>query len=120
MIASVALIIPPLISVMRRMRRIVAILVNGLVESGHYQIGTGRSFFRIMTRLGYIFTFIALFFLLIPVAPMARDFPFLLIVAVVVGIMVTIWLRDINKATYDRMTNLLSENLLETKDEAEQ
>jgi monovalent cation:H+ antiporter-2, CPA2 family len=120
MAISVALIVPPLISVMRRMRRIVAILVKGLVESGRYQMSTGRNFFRIMTRLGYIFTFVALFFLLIPIAPMARDFPFLLIVAVVVGILVTIWLRDINKATYDRMTNLLSENLLEPKDEAEE
>ena len=92
MIISVALIVPPLISVMRRMRRIVAILVDGLVESGRYQLSTGRNFFRIMTRLGYIFTFVALFFLLIPIAPMARDFPFLLIVGIVVGILVTIWL----------------------------
>jgi CPA2 family monovalent cation:H+ antiporter-2 len=119
MIISVALIIPPLISIMRRMRRIVRILVTGLVETGHYHNNMGRLFFRIMTRLGYIFIFITLFFLLIPIAPMARDFPFLLIAAIIVGILVTIWLRDINKATYDKMTNLLSENLLEPGDKVE-
>jgi monovalent cation:H+ antiporter-2, CPA2 family len=119
MIISVALIVPPLISIVRRMKRIVAILAKGLIESGRFQSGTGHMFFRIMTRLGYIFTFIALFFMLIPIAPMARDFPFLLVAALVIGIMVTVWLRDINKATYDRMTNLLSENLLEPRKESE-
>ena len=116
MIISVALIIPPLISIMRRMRRIVKILVNGLVETGRFQNSSGQLFFRIMTRLGYIFIFITMFFMLIPIAPLAREFPFLLIVAVIVGILVTIWLRDINKATYQRMTDLLSENLLEQKE----
>lgn len=119
MIISVALIIPPLISIMRRMRHIVIILAKGLVETGRFQGTTGHMFFRIMTRLGYIFTFITLFFLLIPIAPMARNFPFLLVAAVVIGIMVTVWLRDINKANYDRMTNLLSENLLESKKDSE-
>jgi hypothetical protein len=119
MIISVALIVPPLISIVRRMRRIVIILAKGLLESGRIQNSTGYMFFRIMTRLGYIFTFIALFFMLIPIAPMARDFPFLLVAAVVIGIMVTVWLRDINKATYDKMTNLLSENLLEPKQDSE-
>lgn len=119
MIISVALIVPPLISIVRRMRRIVIILVKGLVESGRFQSSTGHMFFHIMTRLGYIFTFIILFFMLIPIAPMARDFPLLLVAAIVIGIMVTIWLRDINKATYDKMTNLLSENLLEQKHDSE-
>ncbi len=117
MILSVALIVPPLISIMRRMRRIVGILVAGLVETGRFQSNMGRHFFHIMTRLGYIFIFIMMFFMLIPIAPMARDFPFLLIVALIVGIMVTIWLRDINKHTYQKMTNLLSENFIEPTDE---
>jgi hypothetical protein len=91
-------------------------LVNGLVETGRFQNSSGQLFFRIMTRLGYIFIFITMFFMLIPIAPLAREFPFLLIVAVIVGILVTIWLRDINKATYQRMTDLLSENLLEQKE----
>ena len=116
MIISVALIIPPLISIMRRMRRIVGILVTGLVETGRFQSNTGKVFFHVMTRLGYIFIFITLFFLLIPIAPLAKEFPFLLIVAVIVGVMVTVWLRDISKTTYMRMTDLLSENLLEQKE----
>jgi CPA2 family monovalent cation:H+ antiporter-2 len=118
MIISVALIIPPLIGIMRRMRRIVRILVAGLVEAGHDYGNTGRIFFHVMTRLGYIFTFIILFFMLIPIAPMAKDFPFLLIVALVVGVLVTKWLWEINKATYHKMTNLLSENILESKDDS--
>jgi hypothetical protein len=118
MIISVALIIPPLISIMRRMRQVVKILVTGLVETGRFQTNSGLVFFRIMTRLGYIFIFITMFFMLIPIAPLAKEFPFLLIVAVIVGIMVTYWLRDINKATYLRMTDLLTENILEPKDTA--
>jgi monovalent cation:H+ antiporter-2, CPA2 family len=118
MIISVALIIPPLISVMRRMRRVVKILVTGLVETGRFHNNSGLVFFRVMTRLGYIFIFITMFFMLIPIAPLAKEFPFLLVVAVIVGIMVTYWLRDINKATYLRMTDLLTENLLEPKDPA--
>jgi hypothetical protein len=118
MIISVALIIPPLISIMRRMRRIVRILATGLLETGSFQSNSNHMFFHIMTRLGYIFIFITLFFMLIPIAPMAHDFPFLLIAAVIVGILVTHWLRDINKATYDRMTNLLTENLLDPKEKA--
>ncbi len=117
MIISVALIIPPLIGIMRRMRKIVRILVAGLVEAGHDYGNTGRVFFHVMTRLGYIFTFIILFFMLIPIAPMAKDFPFLLIVALVVGVLVTKWLWEINKATYHKMTNLLSENILDSKDD---
>ena len=33
------------------------------------------------------------------------------------GILVTLWLQEINKATYAKMTDLLSENLLERKDD---
>ena len=92
LIISVALVIPPLISIMRRMRRIVSILVTGLVETGRFHSNTGKAFFRVMTRLGYIFIFISLFFMLIPIAPLAKEFPFLIIVGVIVGILVTIWL----------------------------
>jgi hypothetical protein len=53
--------------------------------------------------------------MLIPIAPMAQDFPFLLIVTLIVGIMVTIWLRDINKHTYQKMTNLVERELHRTE-----
>ncbi len=53
----------------------------------------GGPFFHKMTGQSCIF--VTLFFMLIPIAPMAYDFPFLPIVAVVNGLMVTIWQRDL-------------------------
>jgi len=109
----IALMLPPLLNILNRVRLIGLMLIRGVMEAGHFERGAEGRLFKVFVELMVSGIGVILFFLFIPIAPQVEEFPLLLVFGVVVGLVIAYLLWDANKSAYDRMCHILSDKLHE-------
>ena len=109
----IALMLPPLLNILSRVRLIGLMLIRGVMEAGHFEQGAEGRLFKVFVELMVSGIGVILFFLFIPIAPQVEEFPLLLVFGVVVGLVIAYLLWDANKSAYDRMCHILSDKLHE-------
>lgn len=111
--ALIALMLPPLLNILNRVRVIGLMLIRGVMEAGHFEKGAERRLFKVFVDLMVAGIGVVLFFLFIPIAPQVEEFPLILVFGVVVGLVISYLLWDANKSAYDRMCHILTDRLHE-------
>ena len=109
-IISVALIIPPVIDIVRRTRTIVMASVESIMSGGKYKWDSGRLILKLLFNFMMVIVGIALFITFLPLASFYEGVPIIAILGIVVGSVVAYLIWDANKATYEKVCNLLGEN----------
>jgi monovalent cation:H+ antiporter-2, CPA2 family len=109
-IVSVALIIPPVVDIMRRTRIIVLASVRGILKGGKYQSDSGRLILTLLFNSMMVIIGIVLFLAVLPLAPFYEGVPIIAILGIVVGIVVAYLIWGANKATYEKVCGLLGES----------
>jgi monovalent cation:H+ antiporter-2, CPA2 family len=112
-IVSVALMVPPVIDMMFRVRRIGLEAVQGILEGGMYHWDSGRLIMKLFVNLATAVLGIIVFITLLPFAPIYDEIPIIPIAAILVGILVAWLLWDADKSTYKKLSTVLTEGLLE-------
>jgi CPA2 family monovalent cation:H+ antiporter-2 len=111
--AFIGMMLPPLINILSRVRVVGLMLIRGVMEAGHFEVGAEGTLLRSFVDLIISIIGIVLFFLFIPIAPQVEGFPVLLVFGVAVGLVIAYLLWDANKSAYDRMCHILSDRLHE-------
>ena len=112
-IISVALIIPPVIDIVRRTRTIVMASVESIMSGGKYKWDSGRLILKLLFNFMMVIVGIALFITFLPLASFYEGVPIIAILGIVVGSVVAYLIWDANKATYEKVCNLLGEGFEE-------
>ncbi|QLH74421.1 MAG: cation:proton antiporter [Methanomassiliicoccales archaeon] len=111
-IVSVALIIPPVVDMLFRVRKIGYVAVQGILEGGRYSKDSGRFVLKMFVNLTTAVLGVILFLSVLPFAPIYEELPIIPVAGIVIGGIVAWLLWDANKATYAKMCTVLSEGLL--------
>ncbi len=111
--ALIVLLLPPLLSILRRVRLIGLMLIQGVMEGGHFEKGAEGRLFRVFVDLVVAGIGVILFFLFIPIAPQVDQFPLLPVFGIVIGLVIAYLLWDANKSAYDRVCHILTDRLHE-------
>lgn len=112
-IVSVALIIPPVVDIVRRTRTIVLASVKGILGGGKYESNSGRLILKLLFNFMMVIIGIVLFVAVLPLAPFYEGVPIVAILGIVVGTVVAYLIWDANKATYEKVCGLLGEGFVE-------
>jgi CPA2 family monovalent cation:H+ antiporter-2 len=112
-IVSVALIIPPVVDIVRRTRTIVLVSVKGILGGGKYKSDSGRLILKLLFNFMMVIIGIVLFFAVLPLAPFYEGVPIVALLGIVVGTVVAYLIWDANKATYEKVSGLLGEGFVE-------
>jgi len=112
-IVSVCLIIPPVIDMVRRVRKIGYEAVQGILEGGMYHKDSGRMILKLFVNLVTAVLGVILFLSVLPFSYVYTDIPLVPITGTLVGFVVAWLLWDAEKATYKKMCTVLSEGLVE-------
>ena len=112
-IVSVALIIPPVVDIVRRTRTIVLASVEGIMSGGKYKWDSGKLILKLLFNFMMVIIGIVLFISFLPLATFYQGVPIIAIMGIVVGSVVAYLIWDANKATYEKVCNLLGEGFEE-------
>ena len=112
-IVSVALIIPPVVDIVRRTRTIVMASVESIMSGGKYKWDSGRLILKLLFNFMMVIVGIALFITFLPLASFYEGVPIIAILGIVVGSVVAYLIWDANKATYEKVCTLLGEGFEE-------
>ncbi len=112
-IVSVALIIPPVVDIVRRTRTIVLASVEGIMSGGKYKWDSGKLILKLLFNFMMVIIGIVLFISFLPLATFYQGVPIIAIMGIVVGSIVAYLIWDANKATYEKVCNLLGEGFEE-------
>jgi monovalent cation:H+ antiporter-2, CPA2 family len=111
-IVSVALIIPPVVDIVRRTRTIVLASVQGILGGGKYKSDSGRLLLKLLFNFMMVIIGIVLFLAVLPLAPFYEGVPIIAILGIVVGTVVAYLIWDANKATYEKVCGLLGDEFI--------
>lgn len=111
-IVSVALIIPPVVDIVRRTRTIVLASVKGILGGGKYKSDSGRLILKLLFNFMMVIIGIVLFVAVLPLATFYEGVPIVAILGIVVGVVVAYLIWDANKATYEKVCGLLGDELI--------
>ncbi|MEI6796280.1 MAG: cation:proton antiporter [Methanomassiliicoccales archaeon] len=111
LIVAIVFMMGPLVDIVRRVRRIADILVEGVMASGKYRPESIRLFHKIFRNVGGIAVAIVLFVLIVPVAPMFSSVPVVLLCGVIIALAVTWLLWDTTNATYEKLCKHLGSTI---------
>ncbi|TFG56656.1 MAG: cation:proton antiporter [Methanomassiliicoccus sp.] len=106
--ALIALMLPPLLNILNRVRFIGLMLIRGVMEAGHFEKGAEGRLFKVFVDLIVAGIGVVLFFMFIPIAPHVEEFPLLPVFGIIIGLIVSYLLWDANKSAYDRMCQILT------------
>jgi hypothetical protein len=107
LIVAVIFMMGPLVDIVRRVRRIADIFVEGVMASGHYRPESVRLFHKIFRNVGGVAVAIVLFILVIPTAPMFTSVPVVLLFGIIIALAVTWLMWDATNATYEKLCRRL-------------
>ncbi len=111
---SVAAMLPAVVSIVKRLRNIVAVLVKVTLETGRFNALGGRVIYRIFMGMFTLFVVIVLLFLMVSLIPTAREITFLPpLVIVIVGGLIAYVLWDLTRSAHERMSEMLSKGLVD-------
>jgi CPA2 family monovalent cation:H+ antiporter-2 len=113
-VVSVLLIIPPVIDMLFRARRIGYEAVQGILEGGMYHWDSGRLILKIFVNMATAFIGIIVFLAVLPFASGYEEIPIVPVAGAIVSAVVIWLLWDANKSTYKKTCSVLTEGLLET------
>jgi CPA2 family monovalent cation:H+ antiporter-2 len=116
-IISVALLIPPMVDVMVRIRRIGYIIVQSVLEGGNYHWDSGRMILKQFVNFFFIIVGVIFFLAILPFNGYYKDFPMAALAGLLIGTLIAYLIWDINKATYEKMCTVLTTGLIDPKDE---
>ncbi|MDD1767398.1 MAG: cation:proton antiporter [Methanomassiliicoccales archaeon] len=115
---SVALMLPAIIGIIRRMRRIAALLVRMTLESGNFNAAGGKLIYTIFMSLFTVFVAIIMLSLMISLIPATKNVAYLPPVAIIiVGALVAYLLWKVTKSAHSRMADVLSKGIMNDEEE---
>lgn len=115
---SVALMLPAIIGIIRRMRRIAALLVRMTLESGNFNAAGGKLIYKIFMSLFTVFVAIIMLSLMIALIPATKNVAYLPPVAIIiVGALVAYLLWKVTKSAHSRMADVLSKGIMNDEEE---
>ena len=109
----IALMLPPLLNILNRIRFIGLMLIRGVMEKGHFEKGAEGRLFKVFVDLIVAGIGVFLFFMFIPIAPHVEMFPLLPVFGIIIGLIISYLLWDANKSAYDRMCQILTDGFKE-------
>lgn len=114
---SVAVMLPAIIGIIRRMRKIAALLVRMTLESGNFDAAGGKLIYRIFMSLFTVFVAIIMLSLMISLIPATKNVAYLPPVAViVVGALVAYLLWKVTRSAHSRMADVLSKGIMDEEE----
>ena len=116
-IISVALLIPPMVDVVVRIRRIGYIIVQSVLDEGNYRWDSGKMIMKQFVNFFFIIIGLIFFLAVLPFNGYYHDFPMAAVAGLLIGTMIAYLLWDTNKATYEKMCTVLTTGLIDGKDE---
>jgi CPA2 family monovalent cation:H+ antiporter-2 len=111
LIVAVIFMMAPLVDIVRRVRKISDILVEGVMSSGHYRPESVRLFHKLFRNVGGIAVGIVLFVLILPVAPMFSSVPVVILFGVIIALAVAFLLWDTTNSTYEKLCKSLGSTI---------
>ncbi|MFA5312062.1 MAG: cation:proton antiporter [Methanomassiliicoccales archaeon] len=112
-VVSVSLIIPPVIDMLFRVRKIGYEAVQGVLEGGMYHWDSGRLILKIFVNMATAFLGVIVFLAVLPFASEYAEIPVVPIAGGIIAAMVIWLLWDANKSTYKKMCSVLTGGLVE-------
>jgi len=111
---SVALMLPAIFDIIRRVRKIATLLVRVTLESGNFNAVGGRLIYRIFMSLFTIFVAVIMLSVMISLTPATRDVPYLPpIVVIVVGAVIAYILWNVTRSAHRKMAEMLSKGIMD-------
>ncbi|MCE5297020.1 MAG: cation:proton antiporter [Euryarchaeota archaeon] len=111
-VVSIVLIIPPVIDMLLRVRRIGYEAVQGILEGGMYHWDSGRLILKIFVNMATAFIGVIVFLAVLPFASGYEDIPVVPIAGAIVSVVVVWLIWDANKSTYKKTCSVLTESLV--------
>ncbi|MDD1768786.1 MAG: cation:proton antiporter [Methanomassiliicoccales archaeon] len=110
---SVAIMLPAIVDIIKRVRKIAALLMRMTLESGNFNAVGGKLIYRIFMSLFTIFVAIVMLSVMISLIP-STNVPYLPPIAIiVVGAIVALVLWKLERSAHDKMAEMLSKGILD-------
>ncbi|MCQ5375006.1 MAG: cation:proton antiporter [Methanomassiliicoccales archaeon] len=111
---AAALLIPPVISIMKRIRAIVAVVVHIALDTGRFNAIGGKVIYKVFMNFFTIFIIIVTVIYLISIVPIPPDMPYISpVLILIIGALVAYLFRDAIKSLHQRMSQALSRAIIE-------
>ncbi|MBC7108825.1 MAG: cation:proton antiporter [Methanomassiliicoccales archaeon] len=111
---AAALLIPPVISIMKRIRAIVAVVVHIALDTGRFNAIGGKVIYRVFMNLFTIFIIVVTVIYLISIVPIPPDMPYISpVLILIIGALVAYLFRDAVRSLHQRMSQALSKAIIE-------
>ncbi|MEM2979411.1 MAG: cation:proton antiporter, partial [Methanomassiliicoccales archaeon] len=116
---TVILLIPPIYSIVRRIRAIVGVAVHIVLETGSYNSIGKKMIEKVFMNLFTIFIVIVSFVYLLSIVPIPPNMPYISpLVVIFVGIGVALVFRSTLKSVHQKMSVLLSKGIMDEREDS--